>query len=129
MAEEEERVTGIDMTVRSGRKNEMIYVNGAISELEQDEAMMERALLGVKLAYEYVGDEIEQKALKESIRKYVEQRIIEFPIVYEDAYVRGMPYESITCFAQFLVSAGENVEQVRELMTKADDELFEFLNE
>lgn len=117
------------MTVRSGRKNEMIFVNGAVSELEQDEAMMERAILGIKMVCNVLGESGEGKVLRESVRRYIEQGVIEFPMDYEDICIGNMPTECITNFAQFLVNAGENVEQVHELMMKAGEELYDLADE
>jgi hypothetical protein len=40
-----------------------------------------------------------------------------------------MPTECITNFAQFLVNAGENVEEVHDLMVKAGQRLYELADE
>jgi hypothetical protein len=115
--------------MRSGRKNEMIYVNGAVSELEQDKAMMERAILGIKMICDTYYDDGQGKYLRESVNRYLEHGVIEFPIDYEDICLSMMPTECITNFAQFLVNAGENVEEVHDLMVKAGQRLYELADE
>ena len=108
----------------TGRKqNNLVVINGGYKDL--DEFCVQRAIDMANVMVENSPYPDEAQAFVESVNKYLQEGIVEFPIMYERADDIPKPYGCLTDFSAFLVAIGEDVSWVRKITEEAFDKLID----
>jgi hypothetical protein len=102
-------------------QNNLVVINGGYKDL--DEFCVQRAIdmANVMVANSPYPDEAQ--AFVESVNKYLQEGIVEFPILYEMADDIPRPYGCLTNFSAFLVAVGEDVDWVSKVTEDAFSKL------